>query len=58
MEPSLKAQAETRARELGLSFSEYARGCIAKDIAHGGDFVISPKKKAAGNQPGTKTTRS
>lgn len=42
MEPQLRAAAEKRAKALKMSFSEYARRCIAEDVKRGGPISISP----------------
>lgn len=43
MDPKLRADAEKRAAELEMSFSDYVRRCLIIDIYQGGKMVISPR---------------
>ena len=45
MEPTLRKAAEKRAASLKMTFSEYARRCIADDVRRGGGIIIAPEKE-------------
>jgi hypothetical protein len=51
IDPQFYDAAMARAESLGMKWSEYVTGCLKRDLAHGGDFVIpshqviSPKKQ-------------
>jgi hypothetical protein len=45
MEDTLYEKALARAKSLGMSWSEYVRRCLERDLREGGDVVIMPRDR-------------